>query len=221
VRPPRARCRTVRLRASACPLVSVSTPAPIVPRTGPRVPREYPPSTLYTFRVPVHVLWKVCAHCGTAGVPFVARARRGHACSTPLEYPCAVPSRTTTHAATACCAGVSARHGPVHTHFTAQQDEPCTLQVFRLELAERHDPRRAVGAQLADWPVRPPCARCRAVRVRASAGPLVSISTAACVRTHRRTAVRVPSPHVAVSTLAAAPRSGPAPWGTRYRSQYP
>ena len=33
-----------------------------------------------------------------------------------------------------------------------------------------------------------------------------------CARhARRRTAERVPSPHVAVSTLAAAPRSGPAP----------
>jgi hypothetical protein len=40
---------------------------------------------------PPQVLWKVCAHCGTAGVPFVARARRGHACSHPsstrVQYP--------------------------------------------------------------------------------------------------------------------------------------
>ncbi len=43
------------------------------------------------------------------------------------------------------------------------------------------------------------------VRLRASACPLVSVSTPACARTHRRTAVRVPSPHVAGSTLAAAP----------------
>ena len=43
------------------------------------------------------------------------------------------------------------------------------------------------------------------------------VSTPLCARTHRRTAVRVPSPHVAASTLVAAPRSGPAPWGTRYR----
>ena len=83
--------------------------------------------SLVSFRVSAHVLWKVCAHCGTAGVPFVGRARRGHACSTPLECPCRVPARTKAHAATACCAGVSARHGPVHTHFTAQRDEPCTL----------------------------------------------------------------------------------------------
>jgi hypothetical protein len=36
--------------------------------------------------------------------------------------------------------------------------------------------------------------------------PLVSMSIPACARMHRRTAVRVPSPHVAVSTLAAAPQ---------------
>jgi hypothetical protein len=119
----------------------------------------------------------------------------------PLEYPRPVPSRTTTHAATA----LSARHGPVHTHFTAQRDEPCPPQEFRLELAGRHDPCRAVGAQAACCSVRPPRARCRGVSLRASACPLVSVSTAARARTHRRTAVRVPSPHVAASTLAAAP----------------
>jgi hypothetical protein len=155
----------------------------------------------------------MCAHCGTDGVPFVARARRGHACSTPLEYPCPVPSRTKTHAATGCCAGVSAWRGPVHPHFTAQRDEPCTSQVFRFELTRRHDPRRTVGAQLAECPVRPPRARCRAVRVCASACPLVSGSTPACARTHRRTAVRVPSPHVAASTMAAAPWQWPSAVG--------
>ncbi len=34
---------------------------------------------------------------------------------------------------------------------------------------------------------------------------LLSVSTPVCACTHRRTAVRVPSPHVAASTLAAAP----------------
>jgi hypothetical protein len=107
--------------------------------------------------------------------------------------------------ATACCAGVSVWHGPVHEHFTAQRDEPCTSQEFWLEQAERHDPRRAVGAQAAECPVRPPRARCRGLRVRSSACPLVPVSTPACARTHRRTAERIPSPHVAVSTPAAAP----------------
>jgi hypothetical protein len=40
---------------------------------------------------------------------------------------------------------------------------------------------------------------------RERAGPMVSVSTPACARTHRRTAVLLPSLHVAVSTLAAAP----------------
>jgi hypothetical protein len=91
------------------------------------------------------------------------RARVQH----PLEYPCAVPSRTKTHAATECCAGVSAWHGPVHEHFSAQRDEPGTSQGFSVELARRHNPRRAVGAKAAEFPVRPPRARCRAVRLRA------------------------------------------------------
>jgi hypothetical protein len=97
--------------------------------------------------------------------PGTKRARAKH----PLEHPCAVPSRTKTHAADACCAGVSALHGPVHEDFAAQRHERCTTQVFRLELARRHDPRRAVGAQDVEFPVRPPRARCRAVRLRLSA----------------------------------------------------
>jgi hypothetical protein len=63
-----------------------------------------------------------------------------------------------------CCAGVSAWHGPVHEHFTAQRDEPCTSQVFRLEHARRHDPRRAVGAQAVGRFVCPPCAQSLAAR---------------------------------------------------------
>ena len=150
--------------------------------------------------------------------PGTKRARVQH----PLEYPCPVPSRTKTHAASACCAGVSAWHGPVHTHFTAQRDEPGKSQGFLLELARRHDPRRAVGAQLAECSVRPPRTQCHAVRLRASVpARWCSLSTPACACTHRRPAVRVPSPHVAASTLAAPPCSGLAPWGTRYRSQYP
>jgi hypothetical protein len=135
--------------------------------------------------------------------PGTKRARAQH----PLEYPCPVPSRTRTHAATACCAGVSAWHGPVHGHFTAQRDEPCTSQIFHLELARRHDPCRAVGAQAAESPVRPPRrAMPRRARGCERSGPLVSVSIPACACTHRRTTVRVPpSPHVAVSTLAAAP----------------
>ncbi len=58
-----------------------------------------------------------------------------------------------------------------------------------------------------------PVAPCRAVRVRASACPSVSVRTPACARTHRRTALRVPSPHVTVSTLAAAPLQWPSAMG--------
>ncbi len=55
------------------------------------------------------------------------------------------------------------------------------------------------------------CARpARAMPRRAAAcersGALVSVSAPACARTHRRTAVRVPSPHVAASTPAAPPQ---------------
>ncbi len=134
--------------------------------------------------------------------PGTERARVQH----PLEYRCAVPSRTKTDVATACCAGVSAWHGPGQEHFSAQRDEPCTSQEFRLELARRHDPRRAVGAQLAECPVRPPRARCRAGRLRASApARWCSVSTPACAGMHRRTAVRVPSPHVAGMYAASSP----------------
>jgi hypothetical protein len=172
----------------------------------PRVPSEYP---VYLSSVRTCTMEGVCAlrpGWRTFRRPGTKRARVRH----PLEYPCPVPSWTKTHAASACCAGVSARHGPVQTHFTAQRDEPCTSQVFPFEQARRHDPGLAVGAQAVDYPVRPPRAPCRAVRVRASAGPLVSVSTPACACTHHRTAVRVPSPHVAVSTLAAAPRQWPS-----------
>ncbi len=58
-----------------------------------------------------------------------------------------------------------------------------------------------------------PASKPAPVRVRASAGLLVSVRTPACARTHRRTALRVPSPHVAVSTLAAAPLQWPSAVG--------
>jgi hypothetical protein len=148
---------------------------------------------------------RVCEH--RARAPFEHRARTVARVQHALEYPCPVPSRTKTHAAIACCAGVSARHGPVHTHFTAQRDEPCPPQGFLLELARRHDPRRAVGAQAAYNSVRAPRARCRAVRVRASACPLVSVSTPA--RLHA-------SSHCRTRTLAARGRehagSSPRQW---------
>jgi hypothetical protein len=197
----------VRIRSVRVVLPSVRAPRKcrLCRRARPVAARVRACDSLVTFRViRTRTMEGVCAlrhGWSTFRRAGTKRARVQH----PLEYPCPVPSRTRTHVATACCAGVSAWHGPVHSHFTAQRDEPCTPQGFLLELAGRHDPCRAVGAQAAYRSVRPPRARCRAVRLRASACPLVSVSTPACARTHRRTAVRVPYPRVAVSTLAAAP----------------
>ena len=92
--------------------------------------------SLVTFRVTVQVLWKVCAHCGTAGVPFVARARRGHACSTPLEYPCPVPSRTKTQCGhrVLCWCECVARTGAYAFHCTAGTNQARRRDVYSNKL---------------------------------------------------------------------------------------
>ena len=54
-----------------------------------------------------------------------------------------------------------------------------------------------------------PASKPAPVRVRASAGLLVSVRTPACARTHRRTALRVPSPHVDVMYTGSSPTQWP------------
>jgi hypothetical protein len=122
VRPP-------RVRASACPLVSVSTAACACPhrRAAVRVPSPH------------------AAVSTLAAAPAVAQ-RRG-----VLGIVRSTPSR-----ARALCVP--------STSLSSTPRISCFSQVFRQERAERHDPRRAVGAQAAECPVRPPCAhavRCR------------------------------------------------------------
>jgi hypothetical protein len=172
--PPCRACRGMCVRTRSVrfvrPCVRAPRECPSHHRARTLAARVHACESLVTFRVSVQVPWKVSAHCGTAGVPFAARARKGHACSTPSSTRVRYPLGRRPNAATASCAGVSAWHGPAHGHFTAQRDEPCTLcttsQGFRQKLARRHDPGLAPGAQAAEFPVRPPRAMPRRAPAR-------------------------------------------------------
>jgi hypothetical protein len=153
-----------------------------------------------------------------AGAPFVARARRGHALSTPLECPCPVRAL-----------GRRPMRPPRAVLVRVRSMDRCIS--ISLHSGTNHARRRYFGFNSLDGTIPAAlsalnklsalCARPARDNALCACVQALSVSTPACARTHRRTAVRVPSPHVAVSMLAAAPCSGAAPWGTRYRWQYP
>ena len=90
------------------------------------------------------------SHCRARAL--VARGRE-YAGSSPRSGAAPWGTRYRSQYPIACSCSVSPRCGRA-----AAQEVP-------LELAGRHDPRRAVGAQAAECPVRLPRARCRAVRL--------------------------------------------------------
>ena len=175
--------------------------------------------SLVSFRVSVHVLWKVCAHSwSTFRRPGTKRARVQH----PLEYPCPVPSRAKTpcgHRVLCWCECV-ARTDAYASQCTAGR----TIHVAGLSprtcSTARSPPRcrRSISCNSCA-----PAARAMPSRAPACErpGPLV-FRKHPCVRVH------APS-HCRARALAApgqvyagsSPRSGAAPWGTRYRLQYP
>jgi hypothetical protein len=86
VRSTPARARTLRVAVASAPHVPFQYPAQIAPRTGPGVPREYPPSTLRVVTKTDHAPTTVRVPCPRRGGPRApAPLPSAHDCRPPVS----------------------------------------------------------------------------------------------------------------------------------------